>query len=1051
MAVTRTFGTAGGGNWVSANWLNAGTTGLPVAGDSMLIDIANTVTQSTFPPTGLDVLTINNGSAVLLLNTGGSNLSLTSATTSGLSLLAGAVTLSAASNVTLTARNLTATGGSIVDGSHGIINVLPSASAGGVLSLTSATLSLSTLGQLNLGATTGALAGLVNINAGGVASILSGSSLTANSFTLAGGTFTQAAGGVSIAANASLGSGTFTMSGGLFQAGTVNVGTAITVNGGTIQALASGGGIVVASAKVVTLGGGTLDAGTNSLAVANSGTLSGKGSVTGNISGTGSIKASGGTLDLAGSVASTQTMSIDTGSASDLKLDGTFSTGTISLTGTNQTLEIGTTGSVSITAAQTVALATLQIDASGSLVDSSGLSVTTGVLSAAGIVNVAGSTFTLSGGSATVASGGQLNIGTATGAAGGEALITSTGIGTFSGGSLQATTFKVTGGTFNQSAGTITNSGTATFSGGTDTMSGGLFSAGSVVVGTAFSLNGGTLQSTSSGISVSSGTVLTMAGGTLDGTTGGIADNGTITGKGTILGALSGTGSVVATGGVLEINNNVAAASGLNFTIGSAAGSVLKIDGTEASGQNVTFASTTAGVLELNGATAVGGLSDSIANLGTDSSATSVSGVDFINLQGVSVTSVKIGGVLTNVFNGVANTVTLFNGATQLGILNFASAPTNGTNFDWAADSSANGNALGGTDLFLSSVVCFAAGTAIATDSGEVPVEALAEGDMVVTVQDGQPVPMPVKWMGIRKIDIAGHPHPHTVAPIRIRAGAFGDDLPRRDLLVSPAHAIYVDGKLVPANLLINHMTIMQDLHTQSVTYYHIEMDRHSLILAEGLTSESYLDTGNRAYFSNAGMAMVLHPEFHVNAGLKQWEEDACAPLAIDAETIAPIWQTLADRAETLGYVPPRFTTTTDADMYVEANGRRLRPIAVAQGRHTFMLPAGANDIVLRSRTSAPADLNPLSGDWRSLGVAVRGMTLRDGDDHIVIPADHPGLIQGWHTAEAINGSVWRWTTGNAAIPIPGTAGPAMLDIEIGAMATYILTRSDQEAQRLAA
>jgi len=330
-------------------------------------------------------------------------------------------------------------------------------------------------------------------------------------------------------------------------------------------------------------------------------------------------------------------------------------------------------------------------------------------------------------------------------------------------------------------------------------------------------------------------------------------------------------------------------------------------------------------------------------------------------------------------------------------------------------------------------------------------VEDLAEGDMVVTLQDGRAVPMPVKWVGVRQIDIAAHKQPHTVAPIRIRAGAFGDDLPRRDLVVSPAHAIYVDGKLMPANLLINHMTIVQDLRAKSVTYYHVELERHAVIFAEGLTSESYLDTGNRGFFSNAGLPPVLHPEFHVNAGLQQWVDNACAPLAIDAETIAPIWRSLAARAESLGHVPPSFTTTLDADVYLEANGRRLRPVGVVQGRHTFMLPAGTGDIMLRSRTSAPADLNPLSGDWRPLGVAVRAMTLRSGDDHIVIPADHPSLTNGWHTAEAHDGAIWRWTDGSASIPVQGIAGPAMLDIDIGSTATYIVARSDREAHQLAA
>ena len=406
---------------------------------------------------------------------------------------------------------------------------------------------------------------------------------------------------------------------------------------------------------------------------------------------------------------------------------------------------------------------------------------------------------------------------------------------------------------------------------------------------------------------------------------------------------------------------------------------------------------------------------------------------------GVSVIELlNVGNIATESASVNSGTVTITNNGSTYTFLTNSNAPTVDVQ-----------NFLGtGIEFWM---VCYAAGTRILTPRGEVAVEALTEGDTVTVLRDGVMVAEQIKWMGQRHLDLTKHPQSHTAAPIRIRAGAFGDNLPRRDLLVSPAHAIYVDGKLVPANLLINNMTIVQELATKAVTYYHVELERHGLILAEGLTSESYLDTGNRAFFSNAGLGLTLHPEFHVNAGLKVWEEDACAPLAIDAEAVAPIWRELAERAETLGYVPPRFTTTLNADVYLEANGRRLRPVAVAQGRHTFMLPAGASGIVLRSRSSAPADLDPLTGDWRPLGVAVRSMTLRHGDDHIVIPADHPALTQGWYAAEASNGDLWRWTAGNATIPVQGTAGPAMLDIEIGSTATYILTSSDRDAQPLAA
>jgi hypothetical protein len=158
-------------------------------------------------------------------------------------------------------------------------------------------------------------------------------------------------------------------------------------------------------------------------------------------------------------------------------------------------------------------------------------------------------------------------------------------------------------------------------------------------------------------------------------------------------------------------------------------------------------------------------------------------------------------------------------------------------------------------------MVCFATGTRILTDRGEVPVEALAEGDQVVTLEAGAHVPRPVRWLGRRRINLAAHPDRESAAPIRIRAGAFAPSVPARDLLLSPDHAIFVDGKLIPAKLLVNGGSIVQELSHAEIEYFHVELDRHAVLFAEGLTAESYLDTGNRAFFANAGLAMVLHPE----------------------------------------------------------------------------------------------------------------------------------------------------------------------------------------------
>jgi hypothetical protein len=176
------------------------------------------------------------------------------------------------------------------------------------------------------------------------------------------------------------------------------------------------------------------------------------------------------------------------------------------------------------------------------------------------------------------------------------------------------------------------------------------------------------------------------------------------------------------------------------------------------------------------------------------------------------------------------------------------------------SNASGGGGVLAAQTLTITADVtmpCFAIGTLITTVHGEVPVELLREGDVVVTAA-GEP--RPIRWIGHRRIDCRRHPKPHDVWPVRVHAGAFGDGLPRRELWLSPDHAVFVEGVLIPVRYLINGRTIVQQ-RIREVTYYHVELATHDVILAEGLPCESYLDTGNRSDFANGG-AVKLHPTF---------------------------------------------------------------------------------------------------------------------------------------------------------------------------------------------
>ena len=96
------------------------------------------------------------------------------------------------------------------------------------------------------------------------------------------------------------------------------------------------------------------------------------------------------------------------------------------------------------------------------------------------------------------------------------------------------------------------------------------------------------------------------------------------------------------------------------------------------------------------------------------------------------------------------------------------------------------------------------------------------------------------------------HAEPAAVWPVRVRAGAFAEGVPCRDVWLSPDHAVFADGVLIAAKHLVNGVTVVRDLGFALVRYFHVELARHDVMIAEGLAVETYLDTGNRGIFDNA-------------------------------------------------------------------------------------------------------------------------------------------------------------------------------------------------------
>jgi hypothetical protein len=351
-------------------------------------------------------------------------------------------------------------------------------------------------------------------------------------------------------------------------------------------------------------------------------------------------------------------------------------------------------------------------------------------------------------------------------------------------------------------------------------------------------------------------------------------------------------------------------------------------------------------------------------------------------------------------------------------------------------------------------VACYCRGTHILTPAGEVAVENLKIGDHVVTYSGTH---KPVKWIGHRRIDCRRHPDPQQVQPVRIVVDAFGPGQPCRDLFLSPDHAVAIDGALIPIRLLVNGATIRQQTRLSEVQYFHIELDRHDLLIANGLAAESYLDTGNRGMFTNAEAPLVLHPRPQDPDGQQRREAMSCLTLRGGAANLEPVWQALAARAERLGFAVPVVATTHDPALCILAGAQAFAPILHTPilhtpilhtpdphtpglhnyGRYVFALPALPSGARLRSRCAAPSAVRPWLEDRRRLGVMVRRLAVHYGPDVVDVAPDDPRLADGWWAAERDETAPWRWTDGDAALP--PTDDFAILELLIGETPPYPL------------
>jgi len=322
----------------------------------------------------------------------------------------------------------------------------------------------------------------------------------------------------------------------------------------------------------------------------------------------------------------------------------------------------------------------------------------------------------------------------------------------------------------------------------------------------------------------------------------------------------------------------------------------------------------------------------------------------------------------------------------------------------------------------------FPAGTPIATPDGEVAVETLARGDLVLTPRG----PVAVRHVETATADPATAPV--RLLPVLFAAGACGDGLPDSDLLMPPQQLIYMrdaalpEGALAAAGALVNGSTIRRTDATGPVDWVRLELERPGLVIAAGLPVAARHDP-------TAPPPATILPPGPAIAALRARLTQAAAP----APALATVPEPTPEPAASFQAAPEPDPEPAEFDMSAAPDpGTILRAVALhralaaeADSNETtwhFTLPAGAPEVLLLSPPGVPAT-TPADqrAGARRYGVAIRAILL----DGAPVALDGPELAGGFHEPETSGRQTWRWTTGEALLALAPAAGPRRLTVEI--------------------
>ncbi|WP_252348761.1 Hint domain-containing protein, partial [Gluconobacter sp. P5B12] len=598
------------------------------------------------------------------------------------------------------------------------------------------------------------------------------------------------------------------------------------------------------------------------------------------------------------------------------------------------------------------------------------------------------------------------------------------------------------GGTVDAQSGSTVLAAYAFSSGVLSATSGAVISGAEITTGASIIADAATvLKGTITNAATISGGVLSGSGTTEITSSGAVLANQTIgSGASATLLANAGAGrNLVISGGTLDLYTNNTS----NTTIVGTGGNFILESG-------VTFTAT-------SGNYATSGNTITV-NSGAVLSASRIPSGGTINVQGGVVSSTVVDGGTLNVYTatgGTNNTTFTSNG----GVVNLESGFKD--NRTWTVSNNVTFNVLNGAAISTPTIKSGGtvsvvsggtiAGQAVVSSGGTLVVNGTVGSNSILLSGDGANLvisgtSMPTNtisgWSPTDTIELASIPQASVTSVSTTASGITFYTTGGTYSLNVPNASTYgytlssdsnggLEGKLVPARMLVNGASILIDRTINSYTYYHVELESHEAVWAENALTESYLDTGNRSQFDNHTVTAIF--------GGSKAGGSKTLPLETSRAFVEPIYARIAERAGN-GVLQPELTT--DPDLHLVTNfGQIIRPLRQANDRVMFMLPANVTTVRLVSRASRPSDtIGPFVDDRRDLGVLVGDVSLFASRQTVSLTA-HLSLsnLSGWHGLES---STYRWTDGDATLPLQSgnsSREPGILSIQVVSSGPYLM------------